>query len=373
MEREATCDNGIPVPRVADGLADGAGRIRHLHAFRGFAIINIVAVHAFGTVLKIGPPQADPGPAAKWIWISNEILFHDSTLYFALISGLLFTVALRRRGWSRFFRNKLTNVISPYIVMSLLFTLVKWYKDYGFPSAGNPPAAFLGGFLSNLWLGTAQPGYWYIPVIVVLFAATPLLLFLVTGRHAGIGILVVAALPLFLSRAGVEVTLGTLIYFAGVYAVGMYLGENYAGNLQRMKRYQSGFGAVAVISTAALVLLFTKDIDMAGRVSLRESFFYLQKLSLAGLLLIFLQRREHRMSRALDQLASHAFSIYFLHQIVIKILLRYSSTIFPPPHGGGMVVALSLMLCGSALAFSWMISRSVKSVSGRYSKWLIGA
>jgi peptidoglycan/LPS O-acetylase OafA/YrhL len=373
VEREAVCDNGIPVPRIADGLAARAGRIQHLHAFRGFAIINIVAVHVFSTVLKAASAQADPGPAAKWIGVFNEILFHGSTLYFALISGLLFTVALRRRGWQRFFRNKVTNVIAPYIVMSLLFTMIKWYLDHGFPSAGNPPAAFFGTFLSNLWLGMAQPGYWYIPVIVVLFAATPLLAVLVTGRHAGIGILVVGTLPLFLTRSGVEVTPGTLIYFAGMYAVGMYMGENYPGNLERLRRWRWAFGAIAATSTAFLALLFARDMDLYGGISLRESLFYLQKLALSGLLLVFLQRWEHRLPGALDQLASHAFAIYFLHQFVIKVLIRYSPAVFPPSQNGGMLVALSLSICGSALALSWLVSRSVKGVCGRHSKWLIGA
>ena len=51
-----------------------------------------------------------------------ETLFHDSTVYFALISGLLFSLVLQSRGWPAFWSNKLVNVISPYVVMTLLFT-----------------------------------------------------------------------------------------------------------------------------------------------------------------------------------------------------------------------------------------------------------
>ena len=354
-------------------VPETTGRILHLHAFRGFAIMNIVILHAFDSVLTITLKGVDPSPAAKWIQIFNEVMFHGSTIYFALISGLLFTVALRRRGWPQFFRSKLTNVIAPYAVMSLLFTLDKWYLDYGVPPAGNPPATLLGTYLSNLWHGTAQSSYWYIPVIAALFAATPLLASLVTGRFAGIGIIAVAALPLFLSRTGVVVTPQTVIYFAGVYAIGIFLGEGYTGNLARLRQWQWALGVIAVSSTAALVLLFAQGLDMIGRVSMRESLFYLQKLAISGLMLCFMQRWEHQLPRVLDQLASHAFAIYFLHLFVIRILIRFPRTIFPLPYDGGLIVLLSLLMFGLALALSWLISRTVQGVCGRNSKWLIGA
>ena len=65
----------------------------------------------------------DPSTGVTVLSAVSESLFHDSTIYFALISGLLFS-ALQSRGWSAFCSNKLANVISPYVVMTLLFT---WY------------------------------------------------------------------------------------------------------------------------------------------------------------------------------------------------------------------------------------------------------
>ncbi len=305
--------------------------------------------------------------------IQPKSLFHDSTIYFALISGILFSVALRRRGWPRFFRSKLSNVIAPYVVMSLLFTLVQWLGPHGSLSAGKPAAALAGEYLSNLWHGAAESTYWYIPVIVVLFAATPLLGSLVTGRHSAIGIIVVGALPLFVSRTETEVTGSTLVYFAGVYAVGMYLGDRYSENLAVLHRWRVTISTVAVASTAALLLLFARDLDMVGPVSLKESLFYLQKLAISALVLCSMQRREHQLPPVLDQLASHAFAIYFLHSFVVKVLFRLSLRVFPPPNGGGTIVILSLLMCCLALALCWMISRTVQAVFGRSSKWLIGA
>ena len=112
---------------------------------------------------------------------------------------------------------------------------------------------------------------------------------------------------------------------------------------------------------------------MVGPVSLKESLFYLQKLAISALVLCSMQRREHQPSPVLDQLASHAFAIYFLHSFVVKVLFRLSLRVFPPPNGGGTIVILSLLVCCLALALCWMISRTVQAVFGRSSKWLIGA
>ncbi len=372
MKSRFVHDAVIQAPGIAVSGGDGTGRIQHLHAFRGFAIANIVLLHVFSLVLDFNMTHAGLSPAEKWIYIFNEVMFHDSTIYFALISGLLFSVVLRRRGWNRFFRSKLTNVIAPFAVMSLLFTLVDRFY-YGASAAGDPRMGLLGKYLLNLWHGTAQLSYWYIPVIVVLFAATPLLNSLVTGRHAGMGIIVMASLPLFLSRTGREVSLGTVGYFAGVYSVGIFLGEGYAGNLAFLRRWRGTLGAIAAASTVALVLLYTRDIDMIGRVSIRESLFYVQKLAFCGLILCYMQRWEKHLPGALDQLAVYSFAIYFMHQFVTRFIIHFSKTMFPPPLGGWMVVALSIVLCGLVLASSCVISRAVQGLCGRHSKWLIGA
>lgn len=348
-------------------------RIEHLHAFRGFAILNIVMIHAFSWVATFNLKQPDPSPSAKWINIFNRVLFHDSTIYFALISGLLFTLVLRCRGWPRFFRKKLANVIAPYAVMSLLFTLVQWNSQSVLFLAGEPPEALFRKYLHNLLHGTALFTYWYIPVLAVLFAMTPLLVKLVTGRYANIGICMVAVLPLFFSRTDTNVTLRTITYFAGVYAVGLYLGDNYSRILPLLQRWRVALGIIAVSTSVALVLMSVHGLDKVGTVSLRESFYYLQKLAIAALVLCYMQRREDRLPSVLNPLAKHAFSIYFLHLFVINLLFHFSIEIFLPPHNGGQIIALSLVLLGFTLALSWLFSRTVQSVFGRSSKWLIGA
>ncbi len=74
----------------------------HLHAFRAFSIFNVVACHALSEqVWLAGGPQTSV--ASNILNAFTESLFHGSTIYFALISGVLFSLFLSHRGWSRFF------------------------------------------------------------------------------------------------------------------------------------------------------------------------------------------------------------------------------------------------------------------------------
>ena len=93
---------------------------------------------------------------ASKVWVVNEALFHSSTSYFALISGILFALVLRTRGWTAFFRGKMLNVVSPYIVMTLLFTLYGLRdNDYVGMFEGGL-GDYVATVAANLWTGGAS-------------------------------------------------------------------------------------------------------------------------------------------------------------------------------------------------------------------------
>jgi hypothetical protein len=97
-----------PADRCGHGGAEGAQPetifFGHIHAFRAFAIVNIVAIHAGATWLYFLQPGAPL--RAELVLTSRviEVRFHASTIYFALISGLLYSAVLHHRGTSRFFK-----------------------------------------------------------------------------------------------------------------------------------------------------------------------------------------------------------------------------------------------------------------------------
>lgn len=89
--------------------------VNSIHAFRGFAIINIVAIHAIEFIFFFaGTAQSPQKPDLTLFAWTESILFHDATLYFTFISGILFSLVLAERGYARFFKSKLSYVILPY-------------------------------------------------------------------------------------------------------------------------------------------------------------------------------------------------------------------------------------------------------------------
>ena len=102
-----------------------------MHAFRAFAILNIVAIHALAGWLYFSGPVVLADSTLESISRLVELLFHESTIYFALISGLLYSLVLHRRGVASFARGKALNVLVPYALLTALFTALDWNSTQG--------------------------------------------------------------------------------------------------------------------------------------------------------------------------------------------------------------------------------------------------
>ena len=356
-----------------------AGYLGYVHSFRGFAILNVVAVHAFALAVLV-PRNWAPDPTSP-LTILSETLFHDATVYFALISGLLFSCILRARGYQSFYRSKAMYVLLPYIVCTIVFSLMRWDETgagiMAWPSSWSD---YIGSILPNLMHGEAQFTYWYIPVLLVLFAITPLLSVLTTAKsYAAIPAWLVMLAPLVFSRPefaeGVSQTgPGTIIYFTGAYTVGVYLGNQLEPLLDRIAAYRKFLIAVAVLSSAILIELQLAQVNRFGGYSLQESLFYVQKLSLAALVLLWLRTLEARQPRWLTYFADEAFSIYFLHVFFILLLADLSWEFLRNPAFLPWTIYVSGPLyIAFALAMSVLVVRLMRLLFGKRSRLLIGS
>ncbi|MGB6037189.1 MAG: acyltransferase family protein, partial [Cryomorphaceae bacterium] len=135
----------------------------YLHSFRGFSIINIVLIHAFGYALyDFNYQRIDLQSPFS---IANEMLFHNSTIYFAVISGVLFSVVLKSKGYKKFYNSKLKNVLLPYLFLTLVFSIFNPVFDppIFIPFQLQPDfISYLIAAFYNFIFGTAQFTYWYI-------------------------------------------------------------------------------------------------------------------------------------------------------------------------------------------------------------------
>lgn len=350
-----------------------SGFIAPLHAFRGVAIVNIVAVHAGSLAVYDfgGGTQADP--ALKAIAAVNEALFHDSTLYFALISGLLFSAVLQARGWVRFFEGKAKYVLAPYAVMSLVFTFFHWHWSQDFEVFGAGPLAFAEAGARHILLGTAMGQFWYIPVLAILFVLTPVLSALLSRQWGAWLIAAIVLAPLLVTRTGAEVSLQTTVYFLGAYAGGMALGRHYAAASAWLARLWPLLALIAAGSTLLLLWMIWTGTGLQGPVRLQESVFYVQKAALAGLFLAVLTALGTRNFRVLDALAGHAFAIYFLHLFALYALAHLARLFLSPPQSGLVILALMLALLGASLAICVAISAAARALLGKRARMVLGS
>lgn len=355
------------------------GYLGYIHSFRGFAILNIVAIHAFAFALLI-PLNFEADRTAP-MYVLNEMLFHDSTLYFALISGLLFSSILRSRGYRRFYQGKLLYVLSPYIVCTVIFSMMRW-NDLGTGLLALPSdmSDYLGSILPNLLSGEAQFTYWYIPVLLFMYAITPLLGKLTEARStAAIPAWIIMLLPLVFSRPEFEegvnqLNAGTLIYFTGAYTLGIYLGEKLEERLDYIATQLKPLLAVAVLTSVLIAVLMFAGINRFGFFSLQESLFYVQKLCIAAVILLWLRSRAENQPRWMTSFANEAFSIYFLHVFMIVLLADIFWAFVRDPDFQPFSIYLSgWMYFAFALFMSMVAVYLMRLLFGKYSRMLVGS
>ncbi len=347
----------------------------YLHSFRGVAILKIVLGHAVAAACIGAFGVFD---VSNPVLMISEIFYHDSTLYFAIISGLLFSKVLKPKGYLKFYKSKLKNILLPYIFFTLVLTFFKINFDYfsGFQQG-------LEKFLSDAWVnfiyGKANFALWYIPVLIFLYLVTPILEYLQkTNRITKTIFLIIIFVPLFISRIQVldeyNLRIETMIYFTGAYALGMFLGADLNKNLILLKKYRRQFILIAIISTVCLFYLYIFDIDLISIISLKETVFYVQKISFAFLIILMFKKLEAKQPIWLNPFARDSFSIYFIHGSILYAISPFFLFIIGAKQiapfniiiGALILFALVLFICASIV----MVSRKI---FGKHSRMIVGA
>jgi surface polysaccharide O-acyltransferase-like enzyme len=301
-----------------------------------------------------------------------------------VISGILFSAVLKRKGYKRFYNSKLTNVLLPFLFLTLLFSI--------FNPIFNPPiikpfslqpdvVSYLSATLNNFIFGSAQFTFWYIPVLIFLYLVTPLLDYVMNIKKWGTLLMfVIMALPIAISRVQVadmednHLYLATMIYFTGAYAAGIYFGTNPEKRFSWVKKNMALFVLVAVLSSVAIVYFIFEEIDKFGAWSLMSSLYYIQKICLSFIIIVLFKNLGDRQPRWLNPIASYAFVIYFLHVLFINLLIeplvhlltKQDMAPFNKVFAGLIFLILSISL---SMLIGWLF----KKLFGKNSKMLLGA
>ncbi|MDG1731777.1 MAG: acyltransferase [Thalassotalea sp.] len=342
-----------------------------LHSFRGFAILSVVAIHAFGFVIyyaALEGAKLNVGFANAL----NEIVFHDATIFFALISGVLFSLVLAKRGWAHFYKNKVLNVVIPYLFFTCLFTLFHWTMDGELIIFSGDIRLFAQKTIENLVTGGAIFAFWYIPVLLVLYLCTPIIINIMQNNKIRWLMIPLVLMPLIFSRNWPEISWTNFAYFIGVYAVGLYVGANYQYTTNKISEHILALTILAIGSTVVLSVLFYFDINKWQFISLQETAFYIQKLSFAALVLAFFRYHSQYTSKLLNMMGTYAFPIFFMHGFLLFMFYDLSLKAGLQINSYPILALVCVVVFIAVLIFCLLISRLFQLIFKRWSRQLIG-
>ncbi len=351
--------------------AEAVRRLPALDQFRGIAILMIVLLHSGRTYFFRG--GYDLKDDSDVVFALNDVLFHNATVYFTMISGIVYARSLWLQKPGRFLAGRVRNILVPYVVVSVALTLIVAWAGRAHDSARTLP----GQIWHNLLNGEAIYVLWYIPVILILYLVSPLLLRITRNpRLQGVTI-VLALMPLAFSREGTDITLPTILYFTGAYVVALVVGSDLERWLDWAVERQRLLWGISLASSVVLFLMYRHGVLHLGITDLRETVFYVQRIASGMALLALLARvrpiADPGLKRGLSFVADMAFGLYFLHALVIRVVLKGLRVILGddgmmawPLAAIPVVFVLSLCLC-------ILMVLAVRLAAGRYSRLLIGA
>jgi len=337
--------------------------LQHIHYFRGFAIINIVMIHL------LYPYLAEHVALFVNARIVAELLFADSTLYFILIAGFLFSYLSHKIRIKDYYKVKFKNVILPYIIITFIVTLFKGRHEL----ADLGVLSFLDIFIEHVLLGTALIPFWYIPFVAVVFFISPFFLMLSDQTFKKITVLAIF-LPLLGTRPTIDLTVWHFFYYVPVYMLGMLVARNYSEILANVMRYKMWlYVAIVVSSLLLLYILQIPDETYYLQKNVYYGLFYIQKLSISFLLLDFLKRFDSKKINWLDYLAVYSFSIYFLHSIMQYPVQKIMYLEPLRPYFDQAPVLYIVFVAVVILVLTLLVCIFLSRILGRYSRMLIGA
>jgi surface polysaccharide O-acyltransferase-like enzyme len=185
-------------------------------------------------------------------------------------------------------------------------------------------------------------------------------------------------LPLFISRVqnltDYNLSIETMIYFMGAYALGIYLGDDLNKKLSVINAYKGVFVFIALMSTVILFYFYKNEIDIIGTVSLREMAFYIQKICFAFIIILMFKKLEKKQPKWLNPIARDSFSIYFIHGSILYAISPLFMFVIDAKNmepfnvilGAMILFVIVICICVAIVMIS-------KKIFGTYSKMIVGA
>ncbi|MGN7763263.1 acyltransferase family protein [Paenibacillus sp. 22594] len=323
--------------------------LRYINNFRGIAIIMVLLIHT------LIPFTESMNPVMFDILFA---VFQDSTVLFVFISGFLFQHLLKKYEFKKYIKSKASYVLSPYLLLSIPGVIWNAYD-----SRDIHITLIIKGLLTGAISGTMGT-YWFIPMIIIFFIASPLLVMIDNRPKLYYGLPLLFIVSTFITRDGLPYQ--NFVHFLPIYLFGMFASHFKEQLFPIFNKYKG------IIFTAFLILLFLDIINVQTHYQyspLGDNAFLRMwsKVLLCCLVINFLKTKDHILENKFDIFARYSFGLYFIQGYVITVLNKTVLSYF----ASGTILSyllFSILTVAICLSILWL----AKKILGRYSRYFIG-
>jgi len=356
--------------------------LNSINYFRGIAIIIIVMAHSYG--IAHWNIYRNPSTFDKLFYSLNL----NGSVFFIFISGFLYNhIFFPRFNYKKFMLKKAKFVLVPYLVCSIIpiwyaVSSIErnfWLDTFFYNNGRNfiPETISHQPILSSLWFlftGRAVYAYWYIPMIMLVFAISPLINQIIKSKYLFQVILFLIPISMIVHRPAQNVNpFHSLVYFLPVYLLGIYSSINQKKIYSLLKSNRT---KIILLTTAiALGLIQVLIFKVSG--NFNKDFFsislpdinLLQKIILCFLLMSILDKFENTDIKSMKKTAETSFSIYFIHPFLLNPLTLISRNIGFDFEGNVFTLFIAtFFIMASAMA----IAHCLKLFLKQNSRYIIG-
>ncbi len=271
--------------------------------------------------------------------------------------------------------NKANYVLVPYLICSTIPILYAVFVDskgsFLLDSLKDKPVLAILWFLVT---GRAVYAYWYIPMIMVVFAISPAINFLIRSKSLIYTILGMLPISMIIHRPKFNMNpLHSLMYFLPVYLLGIFCSIHQKKIYTFLKSNKIKIAILLLAITLGLVQIFI--FNVSG--NFNKNFWsitvpdvnLLQKILLCFLLMSILDNYEDTDVTPLKKAAETSFAIYFIHPFLLKPLTRLVRSWELDFQGNLFTLILATL---AVVTLSMAIAHLTKLVFKGNSRYLIG-
>lgn len=344
-------------------------QLAHIHSLRAIAIIIIVFNHAM---------------FFQFNWEERGLLynvlddiFSNGTVLFVFVAGYLYQYLLNRFSYKKYYKNKFTNVILPYLIVSI--PAIVYAFMFGDPAQSYPHIEPYPAWVQVSWfyaVGGAHINYplWFIPMIVLFFLLAPVFNFIT--RYPKLYWLII---PLFILTDLIHREpfplinpVRQFIYFLPVYLLGMWACQYKEHVNVIINKY---FYLLAVLLLTIIVIelgvlnthgIYETKIPFTFPMGFVD-WLLIQKVLLCFFVIGLFLRYPALNNPLLNYFANISFAIFFLHAyffFAINVLFNYQ--VF---EASLTLWFLRGLACLALCALSTWIA---KKILGKKSRYFIG-